>query len=321
MREQRGRGERGGGEEQREHGVRVPGCRRRVGAESRPTDVDQEEEDRCTDEEREHGWPRLPGCAVRPHDPDREQHQDDRTDAGEPRHAVDRSHQAPPHELGRLLQRGAQRLLLDGAGVPSPARVPEQVDGGRGRDDQRRRLPPAAQQRRDPDDDGHGEAHAGERQREHEHEARPRIAPSERSVVRRDEQREQAEHDRHDERDLERVDQVFPSGAEHHEDRGRAGGEEPVDAVAHHQAPQQVGGEQVGDDEHDEVRRVGADPEHREERPVDQDGERAPVLVVGLEESELTVPEHAPPNEEVPLVAAEPLVPIDPQQQRERDRE
>ena len=134
-------------------------------------------------------------------------------------------------------------------------------------------------------------------------------------------EREQAEHHRNDERDLERVDEVFPTRSEHHEDRRRRGGDEPVDLEPQHQAPQQVGDHEMRDDQHEEVRQVGTGSEHREQRPVDEDGKGHPVLVVGFEEPEFGVSEHSPLHHEVPLVPAEPLVTVDPQQQRERDRE
>ena len=213
------------------------------------------------------------GVRFDPHDPDREQHQDDRTDAGEARHRVDRSRRGPRHtNSGAFCNEVLERLLLDGAGVPSPARVPEQVDGSRAR---RRSAPPAsirvagsvaipttiAMVRLTPENG----------QCEHEHEARPTrraVGTVRRRTAMSSASRPSA---------IGTTNVIWNTliRSSHPAPSTMKTAAAPVarsqsTPYAEHQAPQQVGGEQVGDDEHEEVRRVGADAEHREERPVDR---------------------------------------------------
>ena len=184
------------------------------------------------------------------------------------------------------------------------------------------RHPPAAksatQQHRQPDDDGHGHRDTrAQETREAGEQAEP-IPAIERTVVIREQQLREPEHERADERDLERDQNVLRPGTEEHEHRGRDRREPGPHAGTTHHREHERGGDEMQHHDQGLIRRVAVQAEGGPHEPVDEDRQRRPVLKVRPEQV-AGVP-GGTRRQEVPVVLGEPALAAPDQQQRKRDQ-
>lgn len=118
-----------------------------------------------------------------------------------------------------------------------------------------------------------------------------------------------SEQDRPDEADLERPQQILVASAEHqehrHEDRRNPG----VDPDPHHEAPDKMCQQEMGNDEDSNIRKVRSDSEYGEKSPVLQNRQRRPMLIVRSPKPRHRVGQTAVGNK-VPVIAKKPLVPV-----------
>ena len=197
------------------------------------------------------------------------------------------SHQDPEAGDGtEVIEPGAETPRDERDHVAEPLRVqrrrrlagrrrrqPEQIGGGERRGVQERDPPTAPQQRGHPDDEDHRDTEGRAHQRRETGGQAGVVTPVDRSVVVGQQQLRQPE----DERAREEV--VLDADAEQHEQRGRARRRPRPRPGAPHDDSHERGDREVQQDREELVGPV-AEPECRPQRPIRDDDERRPVLVV-----------------------------------------
>ena len=241
-------------EQEEDDEVRVPRSGRRLDAERGPPQRCQRE--KCG-RAGGHGDRERVTLVVRHEAQDeepRQEYEEHRRDRGQTGESVDRRPQSSPHHRRHLLYGGAKRFARGGTRIVAPDREPHDVHQ-RGDDGDRQRGPPtAAQQCVECDDNNHRDAGARAHQGGDEQRDDDCVPRYEATTHGQQQQRAQPEADRRDERHLERGDQVLPPHAEYRDGHAQKRRGPCRDVAAHHDAPEEMHGHEMRDEQHREIR-------------------------------------------------------------------